>query len=87
MSLSFFKDYEKVNKSELTPTPETQGSKEPNVPNMSVDDMKSYFDTMRESLIADIREEIKNYREVANDASNADLSTSEQNSIEPAVDR
>lgn len=54
MALKFFNDYEKVNK---TPDPTPAAPETPAA--MTVDDMKAYFDTMKESLINEIKEQFK----------------------------
>lgn len=93
--LKFFNDYEKVNKPEPAPQ-ESQGAavaqesssinlKPETVPAMTVDDVKSYFDAMKESLISEIKEQMLSYQTKSDanintnsnggegDASNTDL--------------
>ena len=55
MALKFFNDYERVNKKQPDPTP----APDPTQATMTVDDMKAYFDTMKESLINEIKEQLK----------------------------
>ena len=54
--LKFFEDYAKVNPEpevgKTTPIPE-------DTPTMTPDDMKTYFDAMKESLMSEIREQLK----------------------------
>ena len=92
--LKFFNDYEKLNKPESAPQ-EPQGAadsqesvqgtlKPETVPAMTVDDVKSYFDAMKESLISEIKEQMTSYQTKSdqntnggeNNASNTDLSDS-----------
>ena len=54
MALKFFNDYEKVNKQ-----PDPPAKPDPAPATMTVDDMKAYFDTMKESLINEIKEQLK----------------------------
>lgn len=54
--LKFFDDYAKINPepevAKPTPIPE-------DTPNMTPDDMKNYFEAMKESLMSEIREQLK----------------------------
>lgn len=61
MGLKFFADYDKVNKPVTTDQDGVvQGTAPVVAPEaMTVDDMKAYFDTMKESLLNEIREQIK----------------------------
>lgn len=61
MALKFFADYDKVNKPVTTDQDGTvQGTAPVTVPEtMTVDDMKAYFDSMKESLINEIKEQMK----------------------------
>lgn len=80
MGMSFFKDYEKT-----TPKPaETPKAKE--IETMSTDDMKAYFDAMRESIINEVTNQINQIKGGLNNASSSDLSDSESDSAEPSVD-
>lgn len=92
--LKFFNDYEKVNKPESAPQEKqgaaaaqesAQGNLKPEtVPAMTADDVKSYFDAMKESLISEIKEQIISYQTKSDqntngggdNASNTDLSDS-----------
>lgn len=92
--LKFFNDYDKVNKPDpkAQPAQEAAGSQEAaqgtlkpeTVPAMTVDDVKSYFDAMKESLISEIKEQMTSYQTKSdqntnggeNNASNPDLSDS-----------
>lgn len=76
--LKFFNDYDKVNKvdpnqsapaasSEQDPTP--AGLKPETVPAMTVDDVKSYFDAMKESLLSELKEQMAAYQ-TSSDANN-----------------
>lgn len=61
--LHFFDDYEKI-KDKINPQPVVQEDKMINVDeqpqvNMTPDDMKAYFDAMKESLMSEIREQLK----------------------------
>lgn len=77
MALKFFNDYERVNK-QPDPTP---APPDPAPATMTVDDMKAYFDTMKESLINEIKEQLKSTavpidtteKEGDTNASNTDL--------------
>lgn len=61
--LHFFDDYEKV-KDKINPQPVVQEDKminadeQPQV-NMTPDDLKAYFDAMKESMMSEIREQLK----------------------------
>ena len=80
MGMSFFNDYEKTTpKPEEKPTPEE-------IKTMSTDDMKAYFDAMRESIIDDVRKQIEEIKGGLNNASSSDLPDSEPDSAEPPVD-
>jgi hypothetical protein len=80
MGMSFFTDYEKTApKPEEKPTPEE-------IKTMSTDDMKAYFDAMRESIINEVTEQIKQIKGGLNNASSSDLPGSEPDSAEPPVD-
>lgn len=78
--MSFFKDYEKT-----APKPaEAPAAKE--IETMSTDDMKAYFDAMRESIINEVTNQINQIKGGLNNASNSDLPGSEPVSTEPSVD-
>ena len=82
MALSFFKDFEKVN-----PAPEQNTSKvAEQVTNMSTDDMKAYFDAMKESILSDIKEEINKIKGGQENASSTNVSSSQPDSTESSVD-
>lgn len=61
--LHFFDDYEKI-KDKINPQPVVQENKmidvdeQPQV-NMTPDDMKAYFEAMKESMMSEIREQLK----------------------------
>lgn len=61
--LHFFDDYEKI-KDKINPEPVVQDDKTINVDeqpqvNMTPDDMKAYFEAMKESMMSEIREQLK----------------------------
>ena len=61
--LHFFDDYEKI-KDKINPQSEVKDDKPINIDeqpqvNMTPDDMKAYFDAMKESLMSEIREQLK----------------------------
>lgn len=61
--LKFFNDYEKVNQAkppapDPTPDPAPAGVKPETVPAMTADDIKSYFDAMKEQLLTEIKEQM-----------------------------
>ena len=89
MALKFFSDYDKVNKPVTSSDGTVQGTAAVTAPAaapeaMTVDDMKAYFESMKESIVNDI---VKQIRETAepdpesnntekegdNNASNTDL--------------
>lgn len=91
--LKFFNDYDKVNKVDSTqPTPTASSNQDPTpaglkpeaVPAMTVDDVKSYFDAMKESLLSELKEQMAAYQTSSDtnnnggedNASNTDLSNS-----------
>ncbi len=80
MGMSFFKDYEKT-----TPKP-AEAPKAQEIETMSTDDMKAYFDAMRESIINEVKEEIKQIKGGQDNASSSDLPDSQSDSTEPSVD-
>ena len=53
--LKFFDDYEKLHPQKQEDVKEVVNE----VPNMTTDDMKKYFDAMKENLMSEIREQIK----------------------------
>lgn len=63
MALKFFSDYDKVNKPGTSSDGTVQGTAPVTAPEaMTVDDMKAYFDSMKESIVNDI---VKQIRETA----------------------
>lgn len=61
--LHFFDDYEKI-KDKINPQPVVQEDKMINVDeqpqvSMTPDDMKAYFEAMKESMMSEIREQLK----------------------------
>lgn len=61
--LHFFDDYEKV-KDKINPQPDVQEDKMVNLDeqpqvNMTPDDLKAYFEAMKESMMSEIREQLK----------------------------
>lgn len=71
--ISFLRDYEKVN-----PKPEEPKMKnldeEKNIPNMTFQDMKDYFDGLKESLTSEMRKEMLEYinKQEVKDETNGD---------------
>ena len=64
MALKFFNDYDKVNKPVTSSDGTVQGTAPVTAPAaapeaMTVDDMKAYFDSMKESLVNDIVKQIR----------------------------
>lgn len=55
--LKFFDDYDKLHKNDKPK--ETTDVVQPKIPDMTADDMKKYFDAMKENLMSEIREQIK----------------------------
>ena len=59
--MNFFKDYDKVTKEENQQTAESGATRgQSQNASFSVDDMKAYFDSMKESLMNDIKSEMSN---------------------------
>lgn len=83
MGMSFFKDFEKLN-----PEKPKEVTKDTQVTSMSSDDMKAYFEAMRESIINEVKSQIEEIKKGGLDnASNTDLPDSESDSAESSVDR
>lgn len=92
--LNFFKDFNQINNNDsVTPAaaadPESDQITADN--SFTADDMKAYFETMKESLVTEITEQIKSNLSkkegVENNASSTDLSSGQSDSSKPAVDR
>ena len=87
--MNFFNDYAKLNPE---PKPVVAPAGASNVNSLTVDDMKSYMEQMKETMLGELKKEIANIsipkeKEGDNNASSTDLSSSESNSSESAVDR
>ena len=74
MGMSFFKDYEKT-----TPKP-VEAPPVQEIETMSTDDMKAYFDAMRESIINEVTNQINQIKGGQNNAGNSDLPDSQSDS-------
>lgn len=88
--MNFFNDYEKLHSAEKKPDAAAAGAN--NVNSLTVDDMKSYMDQMKETMLGELKKEIANIsiskeKEGDNNASSTDLSSGESDSTESAVDR
>jgi len=57
---SFLRDYEKVNPKQEEPKMKNL-DEEKNIPNMTFQDMKDYFDGLKESLTSEMRKEMLEY--------------------------
>ena len=58
--ISFLRDYEKVNPKQEEPKMKNL-DEEKNIPNMTFQDMKDYFDGLKESLTSEMRKEMLEY--------------------------
>lgn len=88
--MNFFNDYEKLHP--VDPKPDAAAAGASNVNSLTVDDMKSYMDQMKETMLGELKKEIANIsipkeKEGDNNASSTDLSSGESDSSESAVDR
>ena len=88
--MNFFKDYEKLHP--VDPKPATAEAGASNVNSLTVDDVKSYMDQMKETMLGELKKEIANIsipkeKEGDNNASSTDLSSGESDSTESPVDR
>ena len=88
--MNFFNDYEKLHP--VDPKPDAAVAGASNVNSLTVDDMKSYMEQMKESILGELKKEIANIsiskeKEGDINASSTDLSSGESDSSESAVDR
>lgn len=86
--MNFFNDYAKLNPDPKPAAPAGAS----NVNSLTVDDMKSYMEQMKETMLGELKKEIANIsiskeKEGDNNASSTDLSSGESDSSESAVDR
>lgn len=58
---SFLRDFEKVNPQPEEPKMKNLDDEEKNIPNMTFQDMKDYFDGLKESLTSEMRKEMLEY--------------------------
>ena len=58
--ISFLRDFEKVNPKQEEPKMKNL-DEEKNIPNMTFQDMKDYFDGLKESLTSEMRKEMLEY--------------------------
>lgn len=87
--MNFFNDYAKLNPE---PKPAAASAGASNVNSLTVDDMKSYMEQMKETMLGELKKEIANIsiskeKEGENNARSTDLSSGEPDSSEPPVDR
>lgn len=88
--MNFFNDYEKLHPVESKPAAAEAGASSVN--SLTVDDMKSYMDQMKETMLGELKKEIANIsiskeKEGDSNASSTDLSGGKSDSTEPPVDR
>lgn len=93
--LKFFNDYDKLHKNDVKEQKNTVTVQTPNgdvteqkVPDMTADDMRKYFDAMKENLMSEIREELKtiNNNPQVNAPIDVDNVASQNNNIEGGND-
>lgn len=87
--MNFFNDYEKLHQD---PKPAAAPAGASVVNSLTVDDMKSYMEQMKETMLGELKREISNIsiskeKEGDINASSTDLSSGESDSSESAVDR
>lgn len=87
--MNFFNDYAKLNPE---PKPAAASAGASNINNLTVDDMKTYMEQMKETMLGELKKEIANIsiskeKEGDINASSTDLSSGESDSSESAVDR